>query len=80
MDAIGGMFGGGEPEAAPTPEPSTALSVALEKMRLGLPLTPEETAAMEAAGGAGGGLGGGGGGLGGAGGGLGGGGGALPGP
>ncbi len=65
MDALGGLFGGGEEEAPAAPPPSTALSVALEKMRLGLPLTPEEQAAMEAAGGQGGGLGGAGGGLGG---------------
>ncbi len=55
MDSIKGLFGGGEEAAPPGPEPSTALSVALEKMRLGLPLTPEEQAAMGAAGGQGGG-------------------------
>ena len=39
---------GGEEEAPPAPPPSTALSVAMEKQRMGLPLTPEEQAAMAA--------------------------------
>lgn len=50
-DSLKGLFGGGGEKAPPAaPPPSTALSIALEKTRLGLPLLPEEQAAIAAAG------------------------------